>query len=327
MTNANKIKNVVASVRQRLKNWADANNAVFDLVLQRYAAERFLYRLGVSSEVDRFTLKGAALFLIWGGDEFRATRDVDLLGTGAADHEAIREAIAAICAIEDPRDGLTFDPATIRIEDIRSEHGDAGLRVKLVFQLGNARIPLQVDVGFGDTIHPGREVAEYPTLLDHAAPRVWVYPRETVIAEKFEAMVSLGVGNTRMKDFWDVVVLSQQFDFDGETLQTAVDETFRQRGTPMGDAVPEALSPMFYQDERRTQMWQAFRQNSFVRLEVPDSFADVGERVIAFLGPLRESLAHGDDFARAWPRGGPWQTTRGHGEFGARGLGGVDRNV
>ena len=308
MTGASEVENVTASVRQKLKNWADAHTAVFDLVLQRYAVERFLYRLGVSVEVDRFTLKGAALFLVWSGNEFRATRDVDLLGTGPRDHAAIREAMTAICAIQDPRDGLDFDPATIRVGEVAHEQGHASVRVKLVVRLGRAKIPLQIDIGFGDSIHPGREEAEYPTLLGHAAPRIWVYPRETTIAEKFEAMVRLGVANSRMKDFWDVVALSQEFQFDGETLRTAIDETFRRRGTSIGEVVPEALRPAFYQDANRIEMWRTFRQKSGLRLEVPAAFGDVGERVIAFLGPVRESLARGEGFLRVWGKRGPWRT-------------------
>ena len=308
MTNAIEIKNVAASVRQKLKNWAVTHNAVFDLVLQRYAAERFLYRLSVSSEVERFTLKGAALFLIWTGDEFRTTRDVDLLGTGAEDHAAIREAMVAICLVEYPRDALDFDVSSIRVTEILHEQSYGGVRVKIGIRLGRAKISLQVDIGFGDAINPGRKEAEYPTLLDHAAPRIWIYPRETVIAEKFEAMVNLGASNSRMKDFWDVAALAQEFEFDGETLRTAIDETFRRRRTPIGEVVSEALRPVFYQEEKRTGMWRAFRQKSGLQLGVPMAFTAVGERVIAFLGPVRESLASDEGFARVWPKGGPWRT-------------------
>jgi hypothetical protein len=319
VTDSNGQKNVPASVRGKLLHWAKANHTDFNLVLQRYAAERFLYRLGVSNEVDRFTLKGAALFLVWAGDEFRATRDVDLLGTGAEDQAAIRAAMTAICAIEDPGDGLDFDASSIRIEEIRQEQGYGGVRVKMEVRLGKARISLQVDIGFGDVIHPGREEAEYPTLLDHAAPRIWIYPRETVIAEKFEAMVSLGASNSRMKDFWDVVALSKEFEFDGETLRTAIDETFRKRGTPIGEVLPEALRPAFYQDEKRTELWLAFRQRSELRLEVPAALAAVGERVITFLGPVRESLANDEEFDRVWPGGGPWRSGFGEGGYGTNG--------
>ena len=321
------IKNVAASVLRRLKNRAGEMRADYNLVLQRYAAERFLYRLGVSSEVDRFTLKGATLFLVWAGKEFRATRDVDLLSSGDEEHQSVRTSLVAICAVRDPADGLSFDPGAIRIDDIRDEQDYGGVRVKLVALLGNARIPLQVDIGFGDAIYPGRQEADYPTLLDQAAPRVWTYPRETTIAEKFEAMVRLGAGNSRMKDFWDIVALSQEFTFDGETLRTAIDETFRRRGTLIGEVAPVALQRAFYQDEIRSGRWATFRTKSGERLEVPPAFAQVGERVIAFLGPVRESLARNESFARTWPKGGPWQAGYGQvgygeGRYGGGSLGG-----
>ena len=313
MRDPGKIVNLTASVHQKLLNWARAHHAVFDLVLQRYAAERFLYRLGVSGEVDRFTLKGASLFLVWSGSEFRTTHDVDLLGTGAQSLLAIRQAMAAICTIEDTFDCLTFDPSRIRVEDIRHDQSYGGVRVKIEARLGKARISLQIDIGFGDTIHPSREQAEYPTLLDHAAPRIWIYPRETAIAEKFEAMVSLGASNSRMKDFWDVVALSQEFEFDGQMLRTAICETFRTRGMPIAKVAPEALRPAFYQDEKRVEMWRAFRQKSGLQLDVPAAFAAVGERVIAFLGPVWDSLSGGGEFARFWGKGGPWATGYGQG--------------
>ena len=306
MTDPSGHKNIPASVRGKLLNWAKANHTDFNLVLQRYAAERFLYRLSVSNQVDRFTLKGAALFLVWAGDDFRATRDVDLLATGAEDQAAIRAAMAAICGIEDPSDGLDFDASSIRIDEIRQEQGYGGMRVKMEVRLGKARSPLQVDIGFGDVIHPDREEAEYPTLLDHAVPRIWTYPRETVIAEKFEAMVSLGVSNSRMKDFWDVAALAQEFEFDGETLRTAVDETFRRRGTPIGEAVPEALRPAFYQDERRAEMWRAFQRKSDLKLNLPGEFGALGEIIVKFLGPVRESIAHEEAVIRTWRNAGPW---------------------
>ena len=323
MAGSDESKNVAASVLQRLKNRALEMEADYGLVLQRYASERFLYRLGLSSEVDRFTLKGASLFLVWAGREFRATRDVDLQISQLEGHTAIRAAVEAIASISDPSDALGFDLGSIRVDDIRDGHDNGGVRVRIEARLGSARIPLQVDIGFGNAIYPGREEAEYPTLLDHAAPRVWAYPRETTIAEKFEAMVRLGAGNSRMKDFWDVAALSQEFEFDGETLRTAIDETFRQRGTATGQPVPEALRPAFYQDEKRGEMWRAFRQKPGLQLDVPAAFEDVGERVIAFLAPVRESLARGGGFARLWPKAGPWQTEYRQGEYGESGDGGT----
>lgn len=253
MTPSKEGRNVAASVHQRLLNRAREQGVDFNLVLQRYAIERFLYRLGLSSEVDRFTLKGATLFLVWAGQAFRPTRDVDLLGTGPEDHAAIRRAMEAICAVQFPEDGVVFDPAGTRVDDIRDEQEYGGVRVRLQGNLGQARLALQVDIGFGDTITPGREEQDYPTLLDHPAPRLWAYPRETFVAEKFEAMVRLGRPNSRVKDFWDVAALARRFAFDGETLRSAIDETFRRRRTPLGDKRPEALRPAFYEDSMRAR--------------------------------------------------------------------------
>lgn len=316
MTPKRELRDVAASVRQRLLDLAHARGAEFNYVLQRYAGERFLFRLGLSGEVDRFTLKGAALFLVWAGREFRATRDVDLLGSGAADHATLRRALEAICAVRYSEDAIEFDPESIQVADIREAQEHGGLRVKLRAGLAKAIIPLQVDVGFGDVITPERSEAEYPTLLDHPAPRLWTYPRETFVAEKFEAMVRLGPANTRMKDFWDVAAVAGQFPFDGETLRTAIDETFGRRRTALTLELPDALRPAFYEDATRVRQWEAFQSKAGAAVDAPTRFDDAGERVRAFLGPIRESLVQGEPFARAWFAGGPWQpgTVRSEGE-------------
>jgi len=299
------LRNVPQSVHQRLKNLAREQGTELNRLLERYAGERFLYRLGISPVVDRFTLKGAALFLVWVGEPLRATRDVDLLGTGSDDHEAIRAAIAAVCAVPCPEDGLAFDPESICVQAIRDEQEYGGVRVRLRATLGPAVLPLQVDIGFGDIITPEREEAAYPTLLDQPVPRVWTYPRETFVAEKFEAMVRLGPTNTRMKDFWDVAALAARFDFDGETLRAALEETFQRRETTHTPELPEALRPAFYQDARRAEYWQAFLRKAGTAA-TPADFNAVGERVRAFLGPVRETLVRGEAFTQTWPAGGPW---------------------
>ena len=180
------------------------------------------------------------------------------------------------------------------------------MSVKLRASLGRASLPLQIDIGFGDAITPAREEAEYPTLLAQPAPRVWAYPRETSVAEKFEAMVRLGPGNSRMKDFWDVAAFAKQFEFDGETLRAAVDETFRRRGTALGDELPDALRPVFYEDEARVQLWQAFQGVAGAAIDVPARFEEAGELIRLFLGPIRESLVRGEPFTRVWAGGGSW---------------------
>ena len=307
MTRSKPMRNVAASVRRRLLNLAKEQHADFNHVLQRYAGERFLYRLGLSSEVDRFTLKGAALFLVWAGEEFRSTRDVDFLGAGPEDQASIRGAMETILAVPCSEDGLAFELSNIQVDAIRDEQEHGGVRVKIRATLGTATLTLQVDVGFGDVVTPEREEAEYPTLLDHPAPRVWIYPRETFVAEKFEAMLRLGLVNTRMKDFWDVAAVALRFPFDGETLRTAIEETFRARRTPLTRELPEALRPAFYEDDVRVQQWKAFLGKIAPAVEVPAGFDAVGERVRSFLGPLRESLLRDEPFTCVWPAGGPWQ--------------------
>jgi hypothetical protein len=307
MTPSKEIRNFAASVRQRLLNRAREHGVDFNLVLQRYAIERFLYRLSLSSEVDRFTLKGATLFLVWAGQEFRPTRDVDLLGAGPEDHAAIRHAVEAICTLQFPDDGIVFDPGSIRIDDIRDEQEYGGVRVRLQGNLGQARLPLQVDIGFGDVITPNREEQDYPTLLDHPAPRLWAYPRETFVAEKFEAMVRLGRPNSRVKDLWDVAAVARRFTFDGETLRSAIDETFRQRRTSLANERPEALRPAFYEDPMRARRWQEFQRQVEGGGHGPVRLVEVGEEVSRFLGPVCDSLIGGEAFTLVWAAGGPWQ--------------------
>jgi predicted nucleotidyltransferase component of viral defense system len=299
-------RNVAASVHARLLALARARGTDFNIMLQRYVGERFLFRLGVSSEVDRFVLKGAALFLVWAGKEFRATRDLDFLATAPADHAAIRASIELVCAVAYPEDGLSFDAATIAIADIREDQEYGGVRVRLRAALGRARVWLQLDIGFGDVITPERRVEAYPTLLEHAAPELWTYPRETCVAEKFETMVRRGPANSRMRDFWDVAALAQHFAFDGETLGSAITETFHRRGTALGGELPDALRPAFYEDPDRITQWEAFQRDSGPAVEAPARLQEVGDMVRIFLGPVRESLIRDEPFTRAWPAGGPW---------------------
>ena len=176
-----------------------------------------------------------------------------------------------------PEDGVVFDAESIRIEDIRDEQVYGGVRVRLKGNLGQARLALQVDVGFGDVITPEPEEQDYPTLLDHPAPRLWAYSRETFVAEKFEAMVRLGRPNSRVKDFWDVAALARRFAFDGETLRNAIDETFRRRGTALGEEMPEALRPAFYEEPMRAQRWQEFQRQVEAGGHGPSRLVDVGE--------------------------------------------------
>ena len=307
MTPRRQLRDVPASVSHRLRNLARLREVDFNLLLDRYAAERFIYRLSVSGEVDRFTLKGAALFRVWTEKELRPTRDVDFLADGAADRPTIHAAIETICAIPCPEDGVVFDAATLRIRNIRGDQQAGGLRGRLQGSLGVIRLSLQMDIGFGDVITPEREQRNYPTLLDLPAPRLWTYSRETMVAEKLEAMVSLGADNSRVKDLWDIACLARGFAFDGETLRTAIDETFRQRGTSFTGERPVALLPAYYDDTARAQHWQVLQRQVGTDADGPVLLADAGDELQRFLGPVCDSLIVENPFTQAWPAGGPWR--------------------
>lgn len=235
-------RNVAASVHARLLAGAQERQEDFNLTLQRYTAERFLYRLGASRCREQFVLKGAMLFPLWGGSLYRATRDLDFTGYTADDPEALIAIMQEICAIPCPIDGLLFQAATIRAEPIRDKSEYHGFRVKLLALLGNARIKLQIDVGFGNAIEPPAREEEYPVLLEGPAPRIRVYSREAAIAEKVHAMVVHGRANSRYKDFYDIFVLAKHFSFSGSTLTRAIAATFQRRQTPLQDARPVALA-------------------------------------------------------------------------------------
>ena len=307
MTLRARIRDYPASVHRRLLNLAHEQRLDFNRVLQRYAAERFLYRLSVSGDVDRFILKGAALFRVWDHQELRPTRDVDFLAGGLEDRAAIRTALEMLCGIPCPEDGVAFDPASIQIDATRDEQQHDSLRVRLHGNLGRARLSLQVDIGFGDVITPEPEEQDYPTLLDLPVPRLWTYPRETLIAEKLEAMVQLGTTNSRAKDIWDITCLARRFAFDGEILRGAVEQTFLQRGTELAGARRMALSHGYYQDTTRGRRWQELRRQVGTEADGPERLVDAGEELRRFLGPICDSLIEESPFTQAWPAGGPWR--------------------
>ena len=291
MTPDREIRNHGASVHQRLLNLAHNQGVDYNRVLQRYAAERFLYRLSASAEVDRFTLKGAALFRVWAGQELRPTRDIDFLAVGPEDRVATRSALAAICNVSCPEDGVVFHPATMRIDDIRDEQQYGGLRVRIQGNLGQARLHLQVDIGFGDVITPERQVQDYPTLLDLPVPRLWTYPRETAVAEKLEAMVRRGMTNSRVKDLWDIACLARRFAFDGETLRTAIAETFRH-----GDGHRSQVRgrwrccPAITRTPHARSTGRCSQRQIAPETDGPARLADAGEELQRFLGPVCDSL-------------------------------------
>ena len=298
-------KNVAASVRERLLNLARARGEDFNLVLTRYASERLLYRLSTSSHEARFILKGAALFSVWTGEPHRATRDLDLLGVGDPNPDAIAAIFRALCGAQVHDDGLEFDRGSVSVRRIKEEQEYEGVRVELLARLGVAKIPVQVDVGFGDAVTPKPAVLEFPTLLDSRAPMVRTYPRETVVAEKLHAMVVLGMANSRMKDFYDVWLLARRFEFAGETLAAAVGTTFDRRRTPVPEVLPLALSNAFSADEGKQKQWAAFIRRS-KPIEIPENLEAVVTAVAAFVVPVLKAATNPRAPLGAWPPAGPW---------------------
>lgn len=274
------IRDLGASVRARLQNLAREGQN-FDLVLTRYALERLLYRLSKSTYADRFVLKGAMLLTAWFADPHRATRDLDLLGFGDSSPEGMIAAFKEILAVA-VDDGIEFDVEALRVDRIREELEYGGLRLRTTASISGARIPVTVDVGFGDALEPGAEVIDYPTLLDLPSPRLRAYARETVIAEKFQAMVALGIANSRMKDFYDIWLLSQSFRFDDDRLARAIAATFERRGTVIPREIPDVLTPSFAADQQKQRQWSAFVEN--VGLQ-PGSLDDVIAAVARFIMP------------------------------------------
>lgn len=278
---AKEIRNIGASVRARLLQLSRQNGQSFELVLTRFALERLLFRLGQSRHSNRFVLKGAMLFMSWFDDPHRGTRDLDLLGFGDPEPEEMLETFREILA-DAANDGVSFDVGALRVDRIREDVDYGGLRLKTTASISGARISLSIDIGFGDALEPGAEMLDYPTLLDFPAPRLRAYARETVIAEKFQAMVALGRANSRMKDFYDIWILSRSFAFHDDRLPRAIAATFARRGTPIPTELPDALTPAFAADEQKQRQWKAFAED--VALDPGDLTNVIGD-IAEFLMP------------------------------------------
>lgn len=302
-------KNPVAqSVHDRLHTIAVDRKEEFNALLSRYGVERFLYRLIQSRHGKRFVLKGAMLFVLWFDRLHRQTRDLDLLGSGEITEETLRAIFTDVCQMKVHPDGLEFDPASITIREIREGQVYQGLRVKVRGRLGNARVEVQIDVGVGDAITPEPIEVDFPTLLDLPAPHLKAYPSETVVAEKLDAMVQLGLRNSRMKDFFDIWLLAGNFHFDGRTLAEAVRRTFERRQTRL-EPDPICLTETFATDASKVVQWKAFIQRSRLS-DTPEEFSGIIENVRSFLRPMVSALAAGRDFDLRWPPGGPWGSVR-----------------
>lgn len=263
-----------------------------------------MYRLCQSPYADQFVLKGALLLRVWRLSSMRSTRDIDLLGRTSNAPEAIAALFREVCRIAVDDDGLIFDADSLQTAPITGNGEYEALRVTFGGTLGNARIAMQIDIGFGDRITPAPEEIEYPTVLDMAPPRILAYPPETSIAEKFHVMLQRGVLNSRMKDFFDLWTLSNSRPFDGALLAKAIRATCEHRNTPI-DPQPAAFCDKSINDPSKQAQWAAFRRR-LRHTDAPETFAEIASTVAGFLSPIAKALAHGHHFERQWPPGGPW---------------------
>lgn len=301
------ISDTSASVNRRLLNHAREHHEGFQLVLTQYALERLLYRMSRSSYNDQFILKGAMLFSVWTSQPHRATRDLDLLGQGPEDIPRLEQIFRDICAVPVEDDGLRFAPETVIGEAIREAQEYGGVRIDLIAYLGKAKAPVQIDVGFGDTVTPAPDDIVYPVILEFPAAQLRAYPQVSFIAEKFQAIVHLGMTNSRMKDFYDLWVLSQNFEFDGTILSRAISETFARRQTRLPQKAPLSLSTEFYQDMGKQTQWNAFLNKGRLPAGNP-SLDEVISALRGFLMPPTMAAAEGMDFNSIWHPSGPWKS-------------------
>lgn len=277
-------KNIVASVLARLRNIAKARNVIFGEILLRYAVERVLKRIEESEYASQCILKGGALLLVWGGgSSCRPTMDADLELRGDGSPAALVKMFSKIAEMPgEAEDGVRIDKESIKAVPIRDDDEYGGVRVTMTVFLGKVRVPVQFDVGIGDAITPSPKKADFPVLLDGSIPRIKVYPKETVIAEKFETIVKRGLANSRMKDYYDLWMLSHDVSVDADTASRAIERTFNRRKTDMPERVPEGLLDEFARNESKIVQWKAFVRKN--RISLPNAgFSAVVRDVREFL--------------------------------------------
>ena len=286
------LTNIPASVRQRLQDLAKERNEDFSFILTRFVAERLLYRLSNSAYSKDFILKGAMLFLLWNQHGHRPTRDIDLLAFGENSIPRLEEVFRTVCGIHCPGDGLEFVPESVRGDLIKEGDENEGVRIVLTALLGVARVSLQIDVGFGDAVTPNPEEVNFPVLLKSEslpAPRLTAYPKETVVAEKLETIVRRGLSNSRMKDYYDLWVLMEQFQFSEAVLVEAVRRTFQRRSTVLHEGIPVGLSKEFSLDAVKIAQWSAFTRK-LGAVSAPPPLSDVIGELHGVLFPILEAV-------------------------------------
>lgn len=302
------LRNPAASVRARLLDHAKRHKDNYQRVLTRYAIERLLYRLGQTDAAERYVLKGAMLFVTWPEHVFRPTGDLDLLGQGNPDPDAIAELFTRICQVESAEDGIRFDPATLRVDAVREADRYQGVQISLSGELAGAIIPVQVDIGFGDHVYPAPRRANFPSLLPNLPQaNILMYPPETVVAEKFEAMIRFGEANGRLKDFHDIWVTTRTFPFELPNLVEAVGGTLRRRETAFPTEMPVGLTGAFAVIAEEKGLWNGFLRRNPPTL-APPPFPELQEELRRFFGPIITGIAAPEGASGRWdPDGSVWR--------------------
>ena len=300
-----KTRNLTASIHQRLKNKADSISRPFNELLQRFIIERFIYRLSKSPHAEKFILKGALMFAVWSGSYTRPTRDIDLLGKTDNDLKAITVIMRDVCKIGVEADGLEFIAETLTANRITEDAKYEGVRIHVQGAFGKSPIKLQIDIGFGDIVVPEPRKVSYPALLDFPAPELNGYTMESTIAEKYHAMAYFGITNSRMKDFYNIWMLSRVFEFKGDVLSKAIFETFNKRNSPL-DATAAVFDDSFASEKEKISQWGGFLEKAKLD-DAPEFFQDVVSVIKLFIHPVVSSLAEGIEFKGDWIAPGPWK--------------------
>jgi len=300
------VKNIQASVRAKLQNRAKEANRPFAEVLQYYGMERFLYRFSRSKYADKFILKGALMFTVWEVPQRRTTLDIDFSAQFDNKTANIEKVIKDICEISVTPDGLMFDPKTVKGQKIKEGADYEGVRVKFRGFLERIRISMQIDVAFGDVICPKPKIINYPVILDFPKPHLKGYPIESVVSEKFEAMVKLGLLNSRMKDFYDIWLMMHQFNFGGLKLIEALKKTFKHRKTPLPEHKPLFAEEIYDEKSDRQTLWKAFLEKGDIKF-VPKKLCATAKEIENFLIKPLDAIHKSHKFSKEWKSAGPWK--------------------
>ena len=300
------ITNIQASIRARLQNKAKETNRPFAEIMQYYAMERFLYRFSRSKYADKFILKGALLFTVWKVPDRRTTLDIDFLARYDNKVASIEEVVRDICSVPVDSDGLIFNAETVQGRKIKEDADYEGVRVKFIGFLERSRIHMQIDVGFGDIIFPKPQAIDYPTILSLPKPHFKGYPIESVVSEKFEAMVKLGLLNSRMKDFYDIWLMIRQFNFNGSDLAEALKRTFEHRKTNLPAGKPLFAEEIYDEKSDRQTLWKAFLSKSNIK-HAPEKLAIIAKEIEDFVIEPLGALNKGIEFSKEWKASGQWE--------------------